>query len=173
MIVNIQVLLSFVACAFISFLMFFILLRQDDKESVSIIENKDKDGLTKIKKELKAKPLSIQNLVMSKWVAFGGGFYGVMALVTYVVVEFYEVVDFLTGEETIWRTITSLGVNDLINFFINSLMNFITAITWPVYWLKKVHGYSAWVWFIAVYLGYLAGQMLAKKYHELNMNNTI
>ena len=100
---------------------------------------------------------------MSKWVAFGGGFYGVMAVLTYLVVEFYEILDFLLGENGFWETVTNLGVSDVINFFINSIMNFITAIVWPVYWLKSIHGYAAWVWFVAVYLGYCLGQLLAQK----------
>jgi hypothetical protein len=163
---NLQVLFAFAGCGAISFVMFLILLKQQNNETVTAIKSKDKDGLKQVKQELKAAPLSVQNVLMSKWVAFGGGFYGVMALMTYIVVEFYEVVEFLTSESSVWATITSLGIGDLINFFINSLMNFITAIVWPAYWLKSIHGYSAWVWFVAVYLGYLTGQAIAKYLYE-------
>lgn len=170
MILNLQVLLAFLGCGLISFLLFYVLLRQEQSEAIKAIKTKDKAELKKIKKELKKAPLSVQNIVMSKWVAFGGGFYGVMALLTYLVVEFYEVVDFLTSEETMWATITSLGVNDVFAFFINSLMNFVTAIAWPFYWLRNIHGYSAWIWFVVVYVGYLAGQTLAQ-YQYKKVNN--
>ena len=63
---------------------------------------------------------------------------------------------------TVMATLEAMGVGDVVNFFINSLMNFITAITWPVYWLNKTEGHSVWVWFVVVYLGYYCGQMLAK-----------
>ncbi|MCB1583062.1 MAG: hypothetical protein R3E90_11220 [Marinicella sp.] len=165
MILNLQILLAYLGCGSISFVMFYILLRKEQLETIKAMETKNKKELKRVKKELKQAPLSIQNMMMSKWVAFGGGFYGVMALLTYLVVEFYEVVDFFTSEKTIWATITSLGVGDVVNFFINSVMNFITAIAWPFYWLRNIHGYSAWIWFVVVYLGYLSGQAVAKYQH--------
>ena len=142
--------------------MFYVVMKQRSSESLDVIENKDKVGLKKMKAELKAEKFSWQNLVMSKWVAFGGGFYGVMAVLTYVVVEFREVADLMTSETSLMATIADLGISDLVAFFINSLMNFITAITWPVYWMSRVEGYSVWIWFVVVYSGYFTGQFLAK-----------
>ena len=37
------------------------------------------------------------NPVHKKWFVFGGGFYGAVALMTYVLVEWYEFVDFFRG----------------------------------------------------------------------------
>lgn len=165
MTLNFQILMAFVGCGMVSYMMFHILLRHEHKEAERALITKDKKILKTVKKDLKSAPMNVQNVLMSKWVAFGGGFYGVMALMTYMVVEFYEVVDFLTSEYGFWETISALGIRDLISFFINSLMNFITAIVWPIYWLKNIHGYSAWVWFVVVYLGYLTGQAIAKYRH--------
>jgi hypothetical protein len=153
---------AFISTGALSFVMFYVLMKQGNSESVTVIESKDKSGLKKMKAELKAEKFSWHKVVMSKWVAFGGGFYGVMAVLTYLVVEFREVVDFLTSEESVMATIAALGFGDLISFFINSLMNFIAAITWPVYWINKVEGQSIWVWFLVVYAGYVSGQFIAK-----------
>lgn len=161
-----KLLTAFVGAAAVSFLLFYLLMKQRSSESLGVIENKDKGGLKKLKAELKAEKFSWQNVVMSKWVAFGGGFYGVMAVLTYVVVEFREVVDLMTSEASLMATIAELGISDLVAFFINSIMNFVTAITWPVYWMSRVEGYSVWVWFVIVYSGYVTGQFLAK-----NMSN--
>ncbi len=159
---TLKLILAFVGTGSISFLLFYLMLKQKSSDSVSIIESKDKQGLKRLKKDLKQDRWTLQNVLMSKWVAFGGGFYGVMAVLTYAVVEFREVVDFLSSESSIMATLASLGVGDLINFFINSIMNFVTAITWPVYWMSHVQGYSVWVWFVVVYFGYICGQFIAK-----------
>ena len=164
--VYLKLIMAFVSTAVISFLLFYILIKSKKDDSVQAIEKKDKAGLKKLKKELKTSQFSWQNTVMSKWVAFGGGFYGVMAVLTYLVVEFNEVLDLLTSEASIMATLAELGVGDLVNFFINSLMNFVSAITWPVYWMGRVEGHSVWVWFVTVYGGYVVGQFLAK-----NMTN--
>lgn len=161
-----KLILAFVGTGAVSFLLFFLMLKQGKDDSVSIIEGKDKAGLKRLKQDLKQEQWTPQNLLMSKWVAFGGGFYGVMAVLTYIIVEFFEVVDFLTSESSIIETISSLSVRDFVDLFINSIMNFVTAITWPVYWMKNTEGYATWVWFLVVYLAYTCGQFLAK-----NMTN--
>ncbi len=157
-----KLLLAFASTGLVSFVLFYLLLKEQDTDSVAVIENKDKEGMKQFKKDLKSKDWSVKRMMMSKWVDFGGGFYGVVAVLTYVVVEFREVVDFMTSEETVMATLAALGVGDVVNFFINSLMNFITAIAWPAYWINKVEGHSVWVWFVVVYLGYLTGQFFAK-----------
>lgn len=160
--IYIKLITAFVGTGAISFLLFYVLMKHGNRQSIDVIENKDKAAMKRLKAELKANKTTWQNIVMSKWVAFGGGFYGVMAVLTYVVVEFKEVVDLLTSEASLMATIAELGVSDLVSFFINSLMNFVTAITWPIYWMNKVEGYSVWVWCLIVYGGYVTGQFLAK-----------
>lgn len=166
--VYLKLFMAFISTAAVSFVLFYVLMKQGSDESVAVIESKDKAGLKKIKHQLKVEKFSWHKLVMSKWVAFGGGFYGVMAVLTYLVVEFREVVDFLTSEESVLATIAALGFGDLISFFINSLMNFIAAIAWPVYWMNKVEGQSIWVWFLVVYAGYVSGQFMAKNISNPN-----
>ncbi len=157
-----KALMMFLGVATVSFVLFYLMLKQKNSNSVAIAESKDKGELKKLKQELKADKWSWQNVMMSKWVDFGGGFYGVMAVFTYLIVEFKEVVDLLTSEASMIDTISQLGVADLVGFFVNSLMNFITAIVWPAYWLNETAGLSVWVWFLIVYFAYACGQFLAK-----------
>ena len=162
--------LAFIVMTAISYLVFYFMLKQTNNESLAMIESKDKAGLKKLKKDLKHEKITMQNILMSKWVAFGGGFYGLMAVLTYVVVEFNEIVDFLTSESGVIATIAAMGVSDLVGFFINSIMNFVTAITWPVYWMRIVDGFAPWVWFLVVYLAYVFGQFIAKNIRNPSEN---
>jgi len=46
------------------------------------------------------------------------------------------------------------------------LMNFITAISWPVFWMNTGNA-PFWKWFLAAYIGYLVGKTLVKTYYPL------
>lgn len=96
-----------------------------------------------------------------KWVKFGGGFYGVVALITYAVVEFGEIREFFSNFEGLGHFIDTISFGMLVNFFIESIMNFVTAISWPAYWINAIDSNQIWVWFVAAYLGYLGGSRLA------------
>jgi hypothetical protein len=41
--------------------------------------------------------------------------------------------------------------------FIEALTNFITAMVWPMYWLKRIDTDQTWVWFVVAYVGYWVG----------------
>jgi len=93
----------------------------------------------------------------SKWMKFGGGFYGVVAFLTYVVIELADVRDFLVKLPNLFEHGL---VNLLVQFFIESLKNFITAISWPIYWLDRIDS-EQWLWFIGAYAGYWLGSNAA------------
>lgn len=103
------------------------------------------------------------DLVHNKWLKFGGGFYGVVALLTYAVVELGELWQFLIGFESVWALVSQFGLNMLINLLVEALRNFIVAIAWPAYWLSTIHTDQAWLWFAAAYAGYWGGARLALK----------
>lgn len=93
----------------------------------------------------------------SKWMEFGGGFYGVVAFYTYVLIEIGEVKDFFAGLIHLFdQGLVSL----LVKFIIQSIMNFVTAIAWPVYWLSRIHS-EQWLWVIGAYGGYWLGARAA------------
>lgn len=97
------------------------------------------------------------DFVHSKWMSFGGGFYGVVALLTYLFVELAEMRDFLLKLPNLFEhSLVSL----VVNFFVESLRNFVTAIAWPAYWLKRIHS-EQWLWFFGAYAGYWLGTYAA------------
>jgi len=96
-----------------------------------------------------------------KWLTFGGGFYGVVALLTYAIVELGEIRDFILGLGGIFEMIRNLSLSVIINLFVGAFRNFVIAIAWPMYWLNEVRGQSFWVWLAVAYAGYWTGVRLA------------
>jgi uncharacterized membrane protein YqjE len=109
------------------------------------------------------------NPVHNKWLAFGGGFYGVVGLLTYAIVELGEIRDFFTQFNGFMSLFSDITVELFVGFFINSIMNFVVAIAWPAYWLSDIHSNYIWIWFVAAYFGYSAGVRFAL--HQANKPN--
>jgi hypothetical protein len=101
------------------------------------------------------------DLLHNKWLKFGGGFYGVVGLLTYAVVEAGELWNFAIGFESIWMLMSKFGLDALINLAVNALRNFIVAVAWPAYWLSNIDSQYVWLWFLAAYGGYWASARLA------------
>jgi len=134
---------------------------------------KETGGVEALRKEIKAlakeksrnkkekKPQAKTDLVHDKWLRFGGGFYGLVALYTYGLVEFREIRDFIAGFGGIFEFLRQLNINVFINMFIDALMNFITAIAWPMYWMSDISAERVWLWFLVAYGAYWVGMRLA------------
>ena len=103
-----------------------------------------------------------KNPVHNKWMEFGGGFYGVIALFTFIIIEALEVWDFAANFAGVSQTLQSLGIELVIGFFVESIMNFIAAIAWPAYWIAEIDTGHIWLWFLLAYGGYWAGMKLAR-----------
>ena len=88
----------------------------------------------------------IQQMVYKKWLKFGTGFYGVVAFITYVHIEIYQIIEFIRNFDDFQHFIDNLGFSMILGFFIEALMNFITAFMWPIYWYKYLPIGSFWIW---------------------------
>lgn len=103
------------------------------------------------------------DLVHRKWLAMGGGFYGVVAVLTWVFIELGEILDFITSFESISALISSLSIGTLIQLVIEAIKNSFLAIAWPMYWLSDIRSDYIWIWFIVAYAAYWAGTTLATR----------
>lgn len=101
------------------------------------------------------------DLIHTRWLRFGGGFYGVVALITYAVVELGDLWAFAMRFESFWMLLANFGLDTLIGLLVNALQNFIVAIAWPAWWLSNISSQYVWFWFVAAYAGYWAGARLA------------
>lgn len=141
---------------------------------------KERSGIRALSAEIKAmqkaskkgkkgkgepKPAPVKtNPVHSKWMKFGGGFYGIVALYTYGLVEWKEVSSFIAGFGGFSAFISSFSINVLINMLIEGLKNFITAISWPVYWMRDFGSQRMWIWMAIAYAAYWLGMKAAQRH---------
>ena len=132
-----------------------------EKEVKRISKTKSGRKNKKVSGGNEAAPRPVMNPVHNKWLSFGGGFYGVVALLTYIVVELAEVRDFMANLGGFFQMLSNLSIDLLIGFIIDSVMNFVTAIAWPFYWINEIRSSHIWTWFVAAYAGYWAGTRFA------------
>ncbi len=99
--------------------------------------------------------------VTHQWLRFGGGFYGLVALYTWLLIQWDDVVTFFAG---IWDVVFRFDLGSVIalfvELFIESIMNFVAAIAWPVYWLAEDR--NPWLLLVAAYAGYWFGIKVAR-----------
>ena len=93
---------------------------------------------------------------LGKWFRFGGGFYGLVALYTWLLIEWEDVANFLQQLGGILFNLSPGAlIGLLIELFVESLMNFVLALAWPAYWLA--HSRDAWIMLFVAYAGYWLG----------------
>ena len=92
----------------------------------------------------------VRQALQKKFLKFGGGFYGIMAFITYLHIEAYQVYDFVRKFDGWQNFIDSIGFSMFINFFIEAIMNLVTAFVWFFYWFKYLPIGSFWLWLIVV-----------------------
>ena len=153
--------------------------RLSETENVRALR-KEIDALGKQKKKEKkerkeakksgAKPpekAANSNIIHDKWLKFGGGFYGIVAMYTYGIVEFNELRTFIASFGGFRAFLGSLNVGVIVNIFVEGLKNFITAITWPVFWMSEFGAERIWIWggiaYGAYWLGMRTAQYVKKK----------
>jgi len=120
-----------------------------------------------LKATRKDKKSKSRNPVHNKWMKFGGGFYGAVALYTFFLIEIGEIRQFINGYEGVDAMMASLGntsvVDVLVRFVVNSLINFGKALGWPGYWVNGQRGEAIALGFLLVYGAYWAGLKLARR----------
>ena len=100
----------------------------------------------------------------SKWVTFGGGYYGLLALITFVYIELEQITMFLIQVTGIQDFIDLLTVNALISMFIDSIMNMVRAAIWFTYWPGIIEMANGAIWLLSSYIGYRLGAIFAQNY---------
>lgn len=124
-------------------------------------EIKAMGGKKRKKGEKKVKPKN-QHPLQKQWAKFGGGFYGIVAFFTYIVVEVIEVITFISNFGGFFEFLKQFNFRILIEMFVQAIMNFVTAMIWPVYWMKRIDTNHVWIWFLVAYGGYWVGLKLAQ-----------
>lgn len=129
--------------------------RKDEKKRVKAAKKSGEE----IKIEKAEKPMFHKDtgwdLLHSKLMFFGGGFYGTMALLAYAIVEIEEIFGFLAIVFEPGRWFANLGIDLIIGFIINSITNIVAAFVW----FKTLGDYvpydNVFIWIGAAYFGYV------------------
>lgn len=103
--------------------------------------------------------------IHSKWVTFGGGFYGLIAVFTFLIIELLQIFNFWLNV-TSWKDVTDLfSISALISMFVDSIINMVTAAVWFTYWPNKLQSSHFILWVIIAYFSYRIGAEHAKKFY--------
>jgi hypothetical protein len=126
----------------------------------------DVEGLRDVEREIKRlgkdkEKRKQADVVQRKWLALGGGFYGVVAFLTWLVIEGRDLWGFFASFDGFAAFFDQFSINMLVGLFIEAITNTFFAIAWPVYWMQGFSGRYLWAWFVAAYAGYWAGSQLA------------
>ena len=113
-------------------------------------------------KKSRGESQSKQHPLQKKWAMFGGGFYGIVAFFTYIVVEVREIISVIVNFGGFIDFLKQLDFRLIISMLIDALTNFITAMIWPMYWLDRIDTDQTWIWFVVAYAGYWAGLRAAQ-----------
>lgn len=159
-------------------LVYWLLQRGSFSESLDIkglereIKAMSKSNKKKNKQASKENTVDLHPL-QKKWAKFGGGFYGIVAFFTYIVVEVRELISMIMGFGGFFDFLKQLNVNLIIQIFIEALINFIAAITWPVYWMQRIDTDQTWLWFVMAYAGYWVGLKLAQMLTQRRLGSAL
>jgi hypothetical protein len=116
---------------------------------------------------------NIQHPLQKKWAKFGGGFYGIVAFFTYIVIEVTEITTMIVNFGGFFDFLRQLNFNLIINILVEAITNFVAAMVWPVYWMKRIDTDHVWIWFMVAYGGYWLGLRLAQALNQrLNLDRS-
>lgn len=106
------------------------------------------------------------NRIINKWMSFGGGFYGLMAFSTYIVIEAKEIFFFFLKLGSLqWSEILSgISIAMFVELLKNAIFNLVDAFLWFIYWPKQIYMLNGWLWLLAAYFGYLIGTRLGERF---------
>ncbi len=145
-----------------SFLMVYYAYHKGYLSSDVNIRDAFKDKKNPNRKLSKANKKSLLFL-HSKWMTFGGGFYGLMALLTFIYIELEQTITFLI--HATWQSFVDLfTLAAIIGIIVESFLNMLKALLWFSYWPDVFDMDNTPIWFIAAYIGYRFGANLAQRY---------
>ncbi len=121
-----------------------------------------RSGLKQLKKSSSKTDKQSEHVLHKKWMKFGGGFYGVAALWTLIVIEVGGIASVIAHPSAIETMFEGGVLKFLVDWAIGQATTFVQAVTWFNWWSEKAQ--SPAIWFLVAMGGYVAGLELAR--HE-------
>jgi hypothetical protein len=110
------------------------------------------------------------NPIHKKWLYFGGGYYGLMAFITYIHIEWLEIKTFVLSYTSFSNLVDQVTVSAFVGLIIDSFLNLIPAFLWFSHWPDFIDIQNGWYWLLTSYAGYHVGEYLAKWMFKNNAN---
>ncbi|WP_100642462.1 hypothetical protein [Alteromonas facilis] len=102
-----------------------------------------------------------------KWLDFGGGYYGIVAFVHLLYIEFNQLREFISdwngADEILKDASVSKFINLLVQIFVEQFQNFGQAISWPAHYVKNFPISHCAILVVVSYLLYWGARTLALK----------
>ncbi len=128
-----------------------------------------RSSLKQIRKDAKNGDKPADHALHRKWMKFGGGFYGVAALWTLIVIEVGGIVGVIVHPAGIETMFEGGVVNFIVDWAIGQATTVVQAVTWFDWWPGKEQ--SSAIWFLTAMAGYFAGLELAR--HETALGHRL
>lgn len=96
-------------------------------------------GLKQIRKSAKRAGKAHDSILHHKWMRFGGGFYGVAAVWTLIVMEVSGIVSTLLHPQQLEAMFNGGIIGFVVNLLVNQFLTFMSALTWFTYWSNGHH----------------------------------
>jgi len=136
----------------------------DTKKALNTADEESEPETTKTENSVPTNKTG--NVLHEKWVQFGGGYYGVMALCTYLHIELLEISQALADFESVQDFIQSVNVAFFVNLFISAIMNMVAAFMWWSHWPKILPIVQPVIWLICTYAAYVAASSIVRSYFK-------
>ena len=141
---------------------YYLIVLTSSKEELKASNSKELKIELKTKTFVKDEEDNIfKQMLRKKFLKFGGGFYGVLTFITYIHIEIYQLLDFMKSFSGFKNFIDDLGWKMIFNFFLEAIMNMISAFLWPFYWVKIMPIGSFWIWIIIAIIAHSAATRYA------------
>lgn len=150
--------------------------KKDLKQQFKNVSDAAKEAKKKAKEDKKAgkeqpkKPIfherSGGDFLHGKIMSFGGGFYGTMALLTYVLIEIVEIAGFLGKIVDLENWRLRFSIDFIVDLIINSIMNLVAAFIWFITLPDYIPMEEELIWLGAAYLGYLSGLRFTREHGD-------
>lgn len=95
------------------------------------------------------------------WMKFGGGFYGITAVATLILIEIGDVFSLIRNFPGFAALFENGLVSLIVDFIINQIENFITSILWFAHWGDGAS--STLIWALVAYGSYWLGLRAAER----------
>lgn len=112
-------------------------------------------------KGIKKEQESSDDFLHRNWMKFGGGFYGITAVATLILIELADLLNFISNFPGIAALIEKGPVSLFADFIVNQIENFFTSILWFAHWGDD--GSGVLIWAISAYACYYLGVRAAER----------